>query len=55
MSGNRAYLKDDKVDEMIDAAAVETNQEKRLQIYKRPSGSLKSSVRGYLCITNIAW
>lgn len=34
MSGNRAYLKDDKVDEMIDAAAVETNQEKRLQIYK---------------------
>ena len=33
-SGNRAYLKDDKVDEMIDAAAMETNREKRLQIYK---------------------
>lgn len=33
-SGNRAFLKDEKLDGMIDAASSETNEEKRLQIYK---------------------
>ena len=41
MSGNRAYLKDDKVDEMIDAAAVENKSRKNASRYKRPSGLLK--------------
>ena len=34
MNGNRAYLRDEKVDEMIDAASMETDREKRLQTYR---------------------
>ncbi len=34
MNGNRAYLRDEKVDEMIDAASMETDRETRLQTYR---------------------
>lgn len=34
MNGNRAYLRDEKVDQMIDAASMETDREKRLQTYR---------------------
>lgn len=33
-SGNRAFLNDEKLDGMIDAASSETNEEERFQIYK---------------------
>ncbi len=33
-SGNRAFLKDEKLDAMIDAASMETDEETRLQGYK---------------------
>ena len=34
MNGNRAYLRDEKVDQMIDAASMETDRETRLQTYR---------------------
>ena len=43
MNGNRAYLRDEKVDEMIDAASMETDRETRLMCGKVTHKNLTGS------------